>query len=299
MSRTCSDGTRKAACDIKTDILKNAALFERIHSSSESLRAANRSIAVRDSLFNTPTANDSVDRGVLTTNLRSEAASPSLGPARLSPLESMWSLDSALPPSSEVRSSSASRRTALKEDAAFHTVRGLSPRDQGRASKRPSRSSSRRAEKESFPIPETSSISSISSQPSVPIAISPKLIRFSTPCEHEQAKSLPFTNTNPFPVTYKVSTTRPTSYAVRPNFGTLLPDQTVDVHFILMEILTGTEEELKRRDKFRIQSVPVEDVAHGNIFDWKARDSGAKIEESKIKVELVMSEEPAIVGTDV
>lgn len=66
-----------------------------------------------------------------------------------------------------------------------------------------------------------------------------------------------------------------------------------------MEVLTGTEEELKRRDKFRVQSVPVEDVAHGNLFDWKARDSGAVIEESKIKVELVMVEQRVVDGKEV
>jgi hypothetical protein len=331
----CREGLDK----IRTEIQKHSALLERIDISTRSLRDANPEVEVRKSLFNkqalettrnvdgcgTKNDNSVVDtvsyqrnRALSQINstlapvtkisappegdlidLSDEVASPPSGSAHLSPLESMWNMNAVLPTPPETKPSSEG--ITISADNTFHTVRGLSSRDQPRTHKRSARSTSQRAERvraanQEAPRPDATGITS---QPSLPLSISPKLIHFSTPCELEQAKSLPFTNTNPFPVTYKVSTTRPQCYAVRPNFGTLLPDQTIDVQFILMEVLVGSEEELKRRDKFRIQSVPVEDVAHGSMFDWKADKAGARIEEVKIKVELVMKEEGADTGTSV
>lgn len=62
------------------------------------------------------------------------------------------------------------------------------------------------------------------------------------------------------------------------------------MQFIFMEVLEPAEEANygKRRDKFRVQSVPVTDVAHGNLFDWRKDKEGARIEEAKIKVELLV-----------
>ncbi len=248
----------------------------------------------------------------------------------LSPLESMWNLDALNPSLLEIDPLPAQLFPMAVAENTFHTVRGPSARNRTNAHRAPRSVSrhtnnyyrepkvaeetgissqtaprsvsrhtnnyhreSKATEDAGIPSPNTPTVPSISSQPSLPISISPKQIRYTSPCDHEQTESLAFTNNNPFPVTYKISTTRPQSYAVRPNFGTLLSGQRVMVQFILMEILEAGDvgrEQAKRRDRFRVQSVPVQDVAHGSMFDWKSDREGARIEELKIKVELVASE---------
>jgi hypothetical protein len=220
-----------------------------------------------------------------------ENSGPVTRSPRPSPLESMWKMsDSLATNSNEIPSS---HQKSISNDSAFHTVRGTSARNQTKAYEKSHKTTPQGGNKGAHSPNNVNedSPSNFTAKHSLPPALSSKLIRFISPCDHQQAKSVAFTNTNLFPITYKVSVTRPQSYAVRPNFGTILPEQTIDVQFILTETLVGSEEEVKRRDKFRIQSVPVEDVAHGSMFDWKTDKVGARIEELKIKAEIVMREE--------
>lgn len=229
-----------------------------------------------------------------------EIAIPTIASPKIFPLESMWNQDPLKPEASGAQEDQGQLQAA--PESVFHTVRGPSSTSRANTSAhRASRSTSRhvsgyeqlpdRTKDTATSSPsQTLSTTNITSQPSLPISISPHKIQFTVPCSIEQVQTLKFTNPNPFPVTYKTSTTRPQSYAVRPNFVTLLPEQRIDVQFIFMEVLEPAEEANygKRRDKFRVQSVPVTDVAHGNLFDWRKDKEGARIEEAKIKVELLV-----------
>ncbi|XP_057484850.1 vesicle-associated protein 2-2-like isoform X2 [Actinidia eriantha] len=89
-------------------------------------------------------------------------------------------------------------------------------------------------------------------------------------------------------VAFKVKTTSPKKYCVRPNIGIIKPRSKGDFT-VTMQAQRSVPSELRCKDKFLIQSTVVpfgttdEDITPGMF----AKDSGKHIEESKLKVVLV------------
>lgn len=70
-------------------------------------------------------------------------------------------------------------------------------------------------------------------------------------------------------LSFKIKTTSPTKFRVRPSLGVLSPDESVVINVVL---LTGYESPGLIRDKFLIMSVPIEsrDMSTESLHDlWK------------------------------
>ncbi|KAF8073760.1 PapD-like protein [Lyophyllum atratum] len=107
-------------------------------------------------------------------------------------------------------------------------------------------------------------------------------------------RSLTITNHNSQPVAFKVKTTAPRLYCVRPNSGRVEPGESVDVSVMLQALREEPPSNAKCKDKFLIQStlitaeketMPLQDI-------WSATDGSeeAKVHQQKLKVTYLPAE---------
>lgn len=120
------------------------------------------------------------------------------------------------------------------------------------------------------------------------IEIDPLELSFHRPFTSEVSQTLKIKNPNPTHVAFKVKTTAPKQYCVRPNCGKIEPGKDVEVLVLLQAMKEDPPLETKCRDKFLVQSVAVasdnEDSVGGPT--WRNVDEADKtaIQEKKIKV---------------
>lgn len=91
---------------------------------------------------------------------------------------------------------------------------------------------------------------------SVEISTSAQL-GFPRPLTQVVKRSLFLTNSNPQPVAFKVKTTAPKQYCVRPNSGRLEAGERVEVQVLLQPLKEEPPMQTKCRDKFLIQSAVI------------------------------------------
>ncbi|XP_061367972.1 vesicle-associated protein 2-2-like [Gastrolobium bilobum] len=89
-------------------------------------------------------------------------------------------------------------------------------------------------------------------------------------------------------IAFKVKTTSPKKYCVRPNIGIIKPKERCDFT-VTMQAQRTAPPDMQCKDKFLIQStvVPFEATEDDITSDMFAKDSGKYIEEKKIKVVLI------------
>ncbi|SCV68144.1 BQ2448_265 [Microbotryum intermedium] len=80
---------------------------------------------------------------------------------------------------------------------------------------------------------------------------------FQRPLTQLVKRTLSVTNSNSQPIAYKVKTTAPKQYCVRPNSGRIEPGETVEVQVLLQPMKEDPAPGTKCRDKFLVQSVIV------------------------------------------
>ncbi|RKF64985.1 Vesicle-associated membrane protein-associated protein C16G5.05c [Erysiphe neolycopersici] len=120
------------------------------------------------------------------------------------------------------------------------------------------------------------------------IEIDPLELGFHRPFTSEVSQILKIKNPNLTHVAFKVKTTAPKQYCVRPNCGRIEPGKEVEVLVLLQAMKEDPPVETKCRDKFLVQSVAVagdnEDSVGGPT--WRNVDEADKtaIQEKKIKV---------------
>ncbi|KAL6642853.1 hypothetical protein ACP70R_021034 [Stipagrostis hirtigluma subsp. patula] len=104
---------------------------------------------------------------------------------------------------------------------------------------------------------------------------------------------LRLTNRNDRTVAFKVKTTSPRKYCVRPNNGVVQPRSTCTV-VVTMQAQTVVPPDLQCKDKFLVQSVVVSDgLAPKDITSQMfMKEGGNVVEEVKLKVAYVMPPEP-------
>ncbi|OQE36210.1 hypothetical protein PENCOP_c012G07459 [Penicillium coprophilum] len=117
------------------------------------------------------------------------------------------------------------------------------------------------------------------------IQIEPSELGFKRPFNHEVCQVLRLSNPNAESVVFKVKTTAPKHYCVRPNSGHIEPGKTVEVQVLLQAMKEDPAADAKCKDKFLVQAVPVsrglEDASVGQIFDQTPK---ADVVERKIRV---------------
>jgi hypothetical protein len=120
------------------------------------------------------------------------------------------------------------------------------------------------------------------------VEIDPVELGFARPFTTEVSQILKIRNPNVTPVAFKVKTTAPKQYCVRPNSGRIEPGKEVEVTVLLQAMKQDPPLEAKCRDKFLVQSVAVTaDKEFTNIGSiWQHIDDTEReaIQEKKIRV---------------
>ncbi|KAI0386610.1 VAMP-associated protein [Hypomontagnella monticulosa] len=117
------------------------------------------------------------------------------------------------------------------------------------------------------------------------VEIDPQELGFHRPFTAEVSEVLRIRNTNTYPVAFKVKTTAPKQYCVRPNSGRVEPGKEVEVAVILQAMKQEPPPDTKCRDKFLVQSVAITgDKEFSNLASiWDGIEKSS-IQEKKIRV---------------
>ncbi|EKG21325.1 Major sperm protein [Macrophomina phaseolina MS6] len=120
------------------------------------------------------------------------------------------------------------------------------------------------------------------------VELTPPELGFKRPFTQEVSQSLRLRNPNSDPVAFKVKTTAPKQYCVRPNSGRIEAGKEVEVQVLLQAMKEDPPPDARCRDKFLVQSVAVTaDMEFSNVATiWSHIEQTAKhtIQERKIRV---------------
>ncbi|KAJ5081563.1 PapD-like protein [Penicillium alfredii] len=117
------------------------------------------------------------------------------------------------------------------------------------------------------------------------IEIDPPELGFKRPFNHEVCQVLHLHNTNEEAVVFKVKTTAPKHYCVRPNSGRIEPGKQVDVQVLLQAMKEEPATDAKCKDKFLVQSVSVSpDMEYANVTSIFEKSAKSSVVERKIRV---------------
>ncbi|KAH9065273.1 VAMP-associated protein [Lactarius vividus] len=111
---------------------------------------------------------------------------------------------------------------------------------------------------------------------------------FNRPLTQNVKRSLNITNPNADPISFKIKTTAPKLYCVRPNSGKVEPGQTVEVQVMLQAMKEEPPLNAKCKDKFLIQTmmIPSEKAAlplH-DLWNTPEGEEPGKVHSQKVKV---------------
>ncbi|KZV73824.1 VAMP-associated protein [Peniophora sp. CONT] len=108
---------------------------------------------------------------------------------------------------------------------------------------------------------------------------------FNRPLTQNVKRTLQITNPSAHPVAFKVKTTAPKLYCVRPNSGKVEPNETVEVQVMLQAMKEEPPLNAKCKDKFLIQSTLLTPEKEGqDIWTLPETDEASKIHSQKVKV---------------
>ncbi|KAI9642791.1 phosphatidylinositol-binding protein scs2 [Ciborinia camelliae] len=118
------------------------------------------------------------------------------------------------------------------------------------------------------------------------VEIDSQELGFHRPFTTEVSQTLRIRNPNHTPISFKVKTTAPKQYCVRPNSGRLEPGRSIDVTVLLQAMKDEPPLDAKCRDKFLVQSVEIKpdmefaDTTSSHVDRADKKD----IQEKKIRV---------------
>ncbi|MQL91174.1 hypothetical protein Taro_023788 [Colocasia esculenta] len=120
------------------------------------------------------------------------------------------------------------------------------------------------------------------------LEIQPQELKFTFELKKQSSCSVQLVNKSNHYVAFKVKTTAPKKYCVRPNTGIVLPRTTCDFT-VTMQAQKVAPSDLQCKDKFLVQSTIVpfgttEEDLNANLF---SKENGRFIEENKLRVVLV------------
>ncbi|KAG6891663.1 hypothetical protein C0992_012712 [Termitomyces sp. T32_za158] len=125
---------------------------------------------------------------------------------------------------------------------------------------------------------------------------------FKRPLTQLVKRTLTITNHNSLPIAFKVKTTAPKLYCVRPNSGRVEPGESLDVSVMLQPLKEEPPLNLKCKDKFLIQSTLITPAkAMMNSADiWSISDSSeeGKVVQHKLRVAFLPAEGQALEEED-
>ncbi|XP_022143133.1 vesicle-associated protein 2-2-like [Momordica charantia] len=118
--------------------------------------------------------------------------------------------------------------------------------------------------------------------------IQPKELQFIFELKKQSTCTVQLANNTHHHVAFKVKTTSPKKYCVRPNVGIILPKSTCDFS-VIMQAQRAAPPDMLCKDKFLIQStiVPSGTTEEDITASMFSKDGGKYIEEDKLKVALI------------
>ncbi|KAL2852813.1 PapD-like protein [Aspergillus pseudoustus] len=117
------------------------------------------------------------------------------------------------------------------------------------------------------------------------ILLDPADLGFKRPFNREVCQVLHLTNNNQDAVVFKVKTTAPKHYCVRPNSGRIEPGKHVEVQVLLQAMKDEPAPDAKCKDKFLVQTVAVtKDMEFANVSSIFEKATKSSIQERKIRV---------------
>ncbi|KAM7525579.1 hypothetical protein LguiA_015481 [Lonicera macranthoides] len=125
------------------------------------------------------------------------------------------------------------------------------------------------------------------------LSIEPLELKFPFELKKQISSSLLLSNKTDNHVAFKVKTTNPKKYCVRPNTGVVLPRSTCDI-IVTMQAQKEAPPDMQCKDKFLLQSVvasngtTAKDITH-EIFN---KEAGHIVEECKLRVVYVAPPQP-------
>ncbi|KAI3444727.1 hypothetical protein Pfo_001392 [Paulownia fortunei] len=125
------------------------------------------------------------------------------------------------------------------------------------------------------------------------LQIEPVELQFPFELKKQISCSMQLTNKSDNYVAFKVKTTNPKKYCVRPNTGVVVPHSTCDV-IVTMQAQKEAPPDMQCRDKFLLQSVVVSpgSTAKDVTAEMFNKESGNQVDECKLRVVYVPPPQP-------
>ncbi|KAL1923984.1 uncharacterized protein VTP21DRAFT_7019 [Calcarisporiella thermophila] len=112
-------------------------------------------------------------------------------------------------------------------------------------------------------------------------------LSFRRPLTTQVKEILRIKNPNPYPVAFKVKTTAPKQYCVRPNSGRVESQSELDVQILLQPLKEDPPPDFKSRDKFLVQTIPItpelEEIPSHTFWSQVEKTHKDKISDKKIR----------------
>lgn len=125
------------------------------------------------------------------------------------------------------------------------------------------------------------------------LEIQPSELAFPFEIMRQSSCSMQLTNKTDHYVAFKVKTTNPKQYCVRPNIGVVLPGSTCDVT-VTMQAQKASPPDMQCKDKFLVQSVAAENGATAQDISAAMfnKEPGKVVDECKLRVVYVATTTP-------
>ncbi|KAJ6963081.1 vesicle-associated protein 1-2-like [Populus alba x Populus x berolinensis] len=125
------------------------------------------------------------------------------------------------------------------------------------------------------------------------LGIEPLELKFPFELKKQISCSLQLSNKTDNYVAFKVKTTNPKKYCVRPNAGIVLPHSTCDV-IVTMQAQKEAPPDMQCKDKFLLQSVKANDGVSARDINAEmfSKEAGHVVEECKLRVLYVSPPQP-------
>jgi len=126
------------------------------------------------------------------------------------------------------------------------------------------------------------------------VELDPPELHFKRPFNKEVSQTLSLQNPSSDPVAFKVKTTAPKQYCVRPNSGRIEPGQHVEVQVLLQAMKEDPAPDAKCRDKFLVQTIAItadlESSSPSALWSHIEQTSKSSIHEKKIRVQFLAAD---------
>ncbi|EED23752.1 integral ER membrane protein Scs2, putative [Talaromyces stipitatus ATCC 10500] len=125
------------------------------------------------------------------------------------------------------------------------------------------------------------------------VDLEPGDLGFRRPFNREVSEVLHIRNPQSDPIAFKVKTTAPKHYCVRPNSGRIEPGKQVEVQVLLQAMKEDPPLDAKCKDKFLVQSVAITgDLEFANVTSIFEKAPKAAIQERRIRVAYLPADIP-------